>query len=82
MDGMYNNLIKKILYFSYDMVHFGHANQLRQAKMMGKCLVVGVHSDEEIIKHKGPSVFNEQERYRMLKAIKWVDEVRNSLISL
>lgn len=59
----------------YDMVHFGHANQLRQTKEMGDYLVVGVHSDEEITKHKGPPVFTEQERYKIVKAIKWVDEV-------
>ena len=60
---------------SYDMVHFGHANQLRQAKAMGDYLIVGIHSDEEIAKHKGPPVFNEDERYKMVSAIKWVDEV-------
>lgn len=59
----------------YDMVHFGHANQLRQAKAMGDYLVVGVHTDEEITKHKGPPVFMEQERYKMVRGIKWVDEV-------
>ena len=57
------------------MVHFGHANSLRQAKEMGDYLIVGVHTDEEIRKHKGPPVFFEQERYRMVRAIKWVDEV-------
>ncbi len=30
----------------------------------------------EVAKHKGPPVFNESERYKMVKAIKWVDEVR------
>ena len=30
----------------------------------------------EISKHKGPPVFNELERYKMVRAIKWVDEVR------
>lgn len=55
--------------------HFGHANQLRQAKSMGDYLVVGVHSDAEITKHKGPPVFNEQERYKLIRAVKWVDEV-------
>lgn len=59
----------------YDMVHFGHANQLRQAKQMATRLVVGVHTDEEISIHKGPPVFTEQERYKMVKGIKWVDEV-------
>ncbi len=59
----------------YDMVHFGHANSLRQAKAMGEYLIVGVHSDEEVAKHKGPPVFNQQERYKMVRAIKWVDEV-------
>ncbi|VDM21106.1 unnamed protein product [Wuchereria bancrofti] len=59
----------------YDMVHFGHANQLRQAKQLGGYLIVGVHTDEEIEMHKGPPVFSEQERYRMVRGIKWVDEV-------
>lgn len=59
----------------YDMVHFGHANQLRQTKAMGDYLVVGVHSDAEIAKHKGPPVFSQEERYKIVKAIKWVDEV-------
>jgi ethanolamine-phosphate cytidylyltransferase len=57
------------------MVHYGHANALRQAKQMGDILVVGVHSDEEILKHKGPPVFTQEERYKMVRAIKWVDEV-------
>ena len=30
---------------------------------------------EEIAKHKGPPVFNEKERVRMVRAIKWVDQV-------
>ena len=59
----------------YDMVHFGHANQLRQAKAMGDYLVVGVHDDEEITLHKGPPVLTAAERYKMVRAIKWVDEI-------
>nr|CAB3264718.1 ethanolamine-phosphate cytidylyltransferase [Phallusia mammillata] len=59
----------------FDMVHFGHANFLRQAKELGDYLIVGVHSDAEIEKHKGPPVFNQEERYSMIRAIKWVDEV-------
>ncbi|XP_041987633.1 ethanolamine-phosphate cytidylyltransferase isoform X2 [Aricia agestis] len=59
----------------YDMVHFGHANSLRQAKALGDMLIVGVHTDEEITKHKGPPVFTQEERYKMVRAIKWVDQV-------
>ncbi|XP_017853992.1 ethanolamine-phosphate cytidylyltransferase isoform X1 [Drosophila busckii] len=59
----------------YDMVHFGHANSLRQAKALGDKVIVGIHTDEEITKHKGPPVFTEEERVKMVKGIKWVDEV-------
>ncbi|XP_006635464.1 ethanolamine-phosphate cytidylyltransferase [Lepisosteus oculatus] len=59
----------------YDMVHYGHSNQLRQARAMGDHLIVGVHTDEEIAKHKGPPVFTQAERYKMVRAIKWVDEI-------
>lgn len=30
---------------------------------------------EEISKHKGPPVFTQEERYKMVQAIKWVDEI-------
>ena len=30
---------------------------------MGGWLVVGVHTDEEITKHKGPPVFTQEERW-------------------
>lgn len=45
------------------MVHFGHANALRQAKALGDKLVVGIHNDAEITRHKGPPVFTQEERY-------------------
>jgi ethanolamine-phosphate cytidylyltransferase len=48
--------------YSYDMVHFGHANALRQAKALGDKLIVGIHNDAEITKHKGPPVFTQEER--------------------
>jgi ethanolamine-phosphate cytidylyltransferase len=58
-----------------DMFHFGHANALRQAKMMGDVLVVGIHPDAEILKNKGPPVMTQEERLAVVKACKWVDEV-------
>ncbi|XP_065079000.1 ethanolamine-phosphate cytidylyltransferase isoform X2 [Ochlerotatus camptorhynchus] len=59
----------------YDMVHFGHANSLRQAKALGHKLIVGIHNDADITKNKGPPVFTQEERYKMVRGIKWVDEV-------
>lgn len=59
----------------YDMVHFGHANSLRQAKALGHKLIVGIHNDADISKNKGPPVFTQEERYKMVRGIKWVDEV-------
>jgi len=59
----------------FDMMHWGHANALRQIKELGDYLIVGVHSDAEIRKNKGPPVMTEQERYEAVAACKWVDEV-------
>jgi len=59
----------------FDLMHYGHANAIRQAKRCGDYLIVGVHSDEDILKNKGPPVMNEQERYAAVRACKWVDEV-------
>lgn len=59
----------------FDLCHFGHANALRQAKEMGDYLVLGVHSDEDIIKFKGIPIMTERERVAVLKSFKWVDEI-------
>ncbi|KAL7670584.1 hypothetical protein ACOME3_005520 [Neoechinorhynchus agilis] len=58
----------------FDLVHFGHANACRQAKQMGNELIVGLHSDEEIQRNKGPPVFSLDERCELVSSIKWVDE--------
>ncbi|KAF0978493.1 hypothetical protein FDP41_002313 [Naegleria fowleri] len=61
----------------FDMMHFGHANAIRQAyNLFPKVkLLVGVHSDEEILRHKGPTVMKAQERYEHVRSCKWVDGV-------
>ncbi len=46
----------------FDMMHYGHANALRQARGLGDELVVGVVSDEEIKANKGPPVMSMDER--------------------
>ena len=57
-------------------MHYGHANALRQARSMGDYLVVGIHSDEEIARHKGAlPVMLLQERIECLKECRWVDQI-------
>ena len=62
----------------FDLMHWGHANAIRQAFLsVGRpCqIVVGVHSDAEIERQKGPCIMKEQERYAAVRACRWVDEV-------
>lgn len=60
----------------FDMLHYGHANALRQAKAAGDVLVVGLVNDAEIVLNKGSQpVMTEDERYAALVACKFVDEV-------
>ncbi|KAK6941224.1 Cytidyltransferase-like domain [Dillenia turbinata] len=59
----------------FDLMHYGHANALRQAKALGDELVVGVVSDKEIISNKGPPVLSMEERLVLVSGLKWVDEV-------
>ena len=57
-----------------DVFHYGHANAIRQAKLLGDTLVVGVHPDEEIAAAKGPPVVAQADRLAVVAACKWVDE--------
>lgn len=41
----------------------GHAGAMVQARQLGDELYVGVHSDEEILANKGPTVMTLEERY-------------------
>ena len=59
----------------FDLMHYGHANALRQAKALGDELVVGLVPDREILRCKGPPLMNEAERLEMVEGVKWVDEV-------
>lgn len=42
---------------------------------MGDVLVLGLVSDSEILRCKGPPVLNEEERLVLVESVKWVDEV-------
>lgn len=60
----------------FDLFHIGHLNLLERCKSMCDYLVVGLCDDEYVrkIKNKEP-VINENDRARILQALKCVDEV-------
>ncbi|PBC68953.1 adenylyltransferase/cytidyltransferase family protein [Fibrobacter sp. UWS1] len=60
----------------FDLFHVGHLNLLESCKAMCDYLIVAVCCDDYVtkIKHKQP-VYNEQDRIRLLSALKVVDKV-------
>lgn len=58
----------------FDIIHSGHFNAIRQAKKLGDILLVGVNSDEEVHKSKGPTLMNTAERTILASACKWADK--------
>lgn len=59
----------------YDLFHIGHLNLFEKSKKMCDKLIVGVCDDEYVrnVKHTEP-IINEQDRLRIVKALKCVDE--------
>lgn len=59
----------------YDLFHIGHLNLFERCKEMCDILIVGVCDDTYVrdVKHKEP-VINENDRLRIVKALKVVDD--------
>ena len=58
----------------WDVLHIGHLNMLERAGAYGDRLIVGVESDRLIEEETGqPPVIKEQDRCRMLQALRAVD---------
>lgn len=59
----------------YDMFHIGHLNLLNSAKEMCETLIVGVNSDDLVVKYKNKfPIINEKDRVEIVKNIKAVDD--------
>ena len=65
-----------ITYGNYDLLHFGHIDFLKRAKMLGDYLIVSLADEEYNLAHsKKRCYFSFEERKFMLEAIKYVDLV-------
>lgn len=64
-----------LTYGTFDLLHIGHLNLLERLAERGDRLVVGVSSDEFNSSKGKKSLFNYQERSRLLGALSCVDEV-------
>jgi D-beta-D-heptose 7-phosphate kinase/D-beta-D-heptose 1-phosphate adenosyltransferase len=78
---MYENqtATKKVVVVSggFDPLHSGHIAYLNEAKNLGDILVVGINSNEWLIRKKGKFFMDWYERSKIIKAIKSVDYVVN-----
>ena len=46
----------------FDLLHSGHYNAIRQARAFGDVVVAGINSDADLLKNKGPTIMNCEER--------------------
>lgn len=64
----------------YDLIHIGHVNLFRKAKELseGGKLIVAVQDSDVVLKYKPEAklVYSTEERMYMVKAIRYVDEVK------
>lgn len=70
--------MKKVLTFGvYDLLHLGHINLFRQAKLLGDSLTVAVQDGDYILKYKPDAqmVNSTEERLIMVSSIRYVDKV-------
>jgi len=59
----------------FDPVHSGHIKLIKEARMLGDMLIVGINSDEWLARKKGRAFMPWQERLAVLNNLKPVDEV-------
>jgi glycerol-3-phosphate cytidylyltransferase len=59
---------------TFDLFHVGHLNILKNAKQLCDILIVGVTSNEKVIKQKNKTpIINENDRIEIVSSIKYVD---------
>lgn len=59
----------------FDPLHSGHINCLRAAKQLGDELIVGVNSEDWLVRKKGMYFLPTTERMQIVRSLRWVDRV-------
>lgn len=63
----------------FDPLHVGHVEYLEKSKSLGDKLIVIVNNDKQAALKKGKSFMTEQDRLKIVKALKCVDQAFISL---
>ena len=70
---------KKVVFTNgvFDLIHSGHVDYLSKAKKLGDVLIVGLNSDNSVVRIKGDKrpILNQEERAFILSNLKPVDYV-------
>lgn len=59
----------------FDPLHSGHIAYFEAARQLGDMLVVGVNTDEWLVRKKGKAFMDEYERIRIIESLRIVDKV-------
>ena len=60
-------------YGVYDLLHYGHIRMLKQAKALGKFLIVGIYTDKVAESFKRKPIMTQRERFKNIDELGLAD---------
>ena len=72
-----SDVVEKVVFTNgcFDIIHSGHIALLKEASKLGDRLIIGLNSDESVMRIKRKPITNVQDRKEILQSIDGVDEV-------
>jgi cytidyltransferase-like protein len=68
--------MKRVIVSGYfNPLHGGHLDMIEAARLLGDYLIVSVNNDKAQVLKKGKVILDEQNRMRLIRALRLVDEV-------